>query len=83
MNEMVRQPRPRGPDSRHYDVASDRGAERAAVMYMIQIAKLNGINPQAWLVEALAWIAETPQSQLADLLPWNWAQEQARRKLAA
>jgi len=63
---------------------SDRGAERAAVMYtLIQTAKLNGVDPQAWLADVLAQIAETPQSQLADLLPWNWAQDHARRKLAA
>jgi transposase len=63
---------------------SDRGAERAAVMYtLIQTAKLNGVDPQAWLADVLARIADTPQSRLADLLPWNWAKEQTRRKLAA
>ena len=52
---------------------SERGAERAALMYtLIQTAKLNDVDPQAWLADVLARIADTPQTQLADLLPWNW-----------
>jgi transposase len=52
---------------------SDRGGERAALMYsLIQTAKLNGVDPQAWLADVLARIADTPQTRLADLLPWNW-----------
>ena len=52
---------------------SDRGGERAALMYsLIQTAKLNGVDPQAWLADVLARIAEIPQSGLQDLLPWNW-----------
>jgi hypothetical protein len=52
---------------------SDRGADRAAVMYtLIATAKLNDVDPQAWLAEVLARIADTPQGRLSDLLPWNW-----------
>lgn len=52
---------------------SERGADRAAFMYtLIGTAKLNDVDPQAWLADVLARIADTPQSQLADLLPWNW-----------
>ena len=52
---------------------SDRGAERAAVMYgLIGTAKLNDIDPQAWLADVLARIADTPQNRLDELLPWNW-----------
>jgi transposase len=52
---------------------SDRGAERAAVMYtLIQTAKLNHVDPQAWLADVLARIADIPQNRLEDLLPWNW-----------
>ena len=52
---------------------SDRGAERAAVIYsLIGTAKLNDIDPQAWLADVLAHIADTPQSRLGELLPWNW-----------
>ena len=52
---------------------SGRGAERAALMYtLIQTAKLNDIDPHAWLAHVLSRIAETPQSRLGELLPWNW-----------
>ena len=52
---------------------SDRGGERAAFMYgLIATAKLNDVDPQAWLADVLARIAGTPASRLDDLLPWNW-----------
>ncbi|PAP92353.1 IS66 family transposase [Mesorhizobium sp.] len=53
---------------------SDRGADRAAFMAtLINTAKLNGIDPQAWLADVLACIADTPITQIEDLLPWNWS----------
>ena len=56
---------------------SDRGGERAAVMYsLIGTAKLNGVDPQAWLADVLARIANHPARHLADLLPWNWQPSQ-------
>jgi len=52
---------------------SVRGAERAAVMYtLIQTAKLNDVDPQAWLADTLSKIADTPQTRLSELLPWKW-----------
>ena len=52
---------------------SDRGGQRAAVLYtLIQTARLNDIDPQAWLADVLARIADLPVSRLDDLLPWNW-----------
>lgn len=52
---------------------SDRGADRAAFMAtLIMTAKLNDIDPQAWLADVLANIADTPISRLQQLLPWNW-----------
>jgi len=52
---------------------SQRGAERAAAMAtLINTAKLNDVDPQAWLADVLARIADTRQSRLPDLLPWNW-----------
>ena len=52
---------------------SERGADRAAAMAtLIVTAKLNDVDPLAWLADVLARIAEMPQSRLADLLPWNW-----------
>ena len=63
---------------------SDRGADRAAFMYtMIVTAKLNDIDPQAWLADVLARIASLPQNRLPELLPWHWATQQGHRKLAA
>ncbi len=57
---------------------SDRGGQRAAVMYsLIGTAKLNNTDPQAWLGDVLARIAEHPVSRLDDLLPWNWCKPKA------
>jgi len=52
---------------------SDRGGERAAVMLtLIQTAKLNDVDPQAWFADVLARIADHKINDLAALLPWNW-----------
>jgi transposase len=56
---------------------SDRGADRAAaITTLITTAKLNDVDPLAWLADVLARIADIPQSRLSDLLPWNWKQSQ-------
>ena len=63
---------------------SERGAERAAVHYtLIQTAKLNDVDPQAWLADTLSKIAETPQSRLSELLPWTWTADRPSRAAAA
>src|SRR6266478_3857368 len=63
---------------------SDRGGQRAAAMYsLIVTAKLNNIDPQAWLADVLARIAEHPAHRLDELLPWNWRLLQARADQAA
>ena len=52
---------------------SDRGGERAAAMYsLIVTAKMNDVDPQAWLADVLARIADHPAQKLDELLPWNW-----------
>jgi transposase len=52
---------------------SDRGGHRAAAMYSLIItAKMNDIDPQAWLADVLARIATHPAHRLDELLPWNW-----------
>jgi transposase len=52
---------------------SERGADRAAIMAtLIMTAKLNDVDPQAWLADILARIASTPQGRLNELLPWEW-----------
>ena len=54
-------------------VGSDRGGERAAMMYsLIHTCRLNDVDPLAWLTDVLARIADLPQSRLHELLPWNW-----------
>jgi len=50
---------------------------------LIMTAKLNDIDPQAWLADVLARIAEHPVHRLDELLPWHWAAEMERRKVAA
>ncbi len=63
---------------------SDRGGERAAVMYtLIVTAKMNDVDPQAWLADVLDRIAEHPARRLDELLPWNWKKAQAAETLAA
>ena len=52
---------------------SERGANRAAVMAtLIMTAKLNGVDPQAWLADVLARINDHSVHRLDELLPWNW-----------
>ncbi len=56
---------------------SDRGGDRAAVLYtLIQTARLNDVDPQAWLADILARIADHPASRLEALLPWHWQPRQ-------
>ncbi len=63
---------------------SDRGGERTAALYsLIVTAKLNDINPQAWLADVLARIAEHPARNIDELLPWNWRPRSAPRSQAA
>jgi hypothetical protein len=58
---------------------SDRGGDRAAVMYtLICTAKLNDIDPQAWLADVLKRIAGHPAQRLDQLLPWNWKAQQLK-----
>jgi transposase len=63
---------------------SDRGGERAALIYtLIATARLNNVDPQAWLADVLARIAAIPQGQLGQLLPWNWRRADGMLSLAA
>ncbi|CAA2145157.1 hypothetical protein MBLL_04279 [Methylobacterium bullatum] len=51
----------------------DRGAERAATFYtLIETAKLNGLDTEAYLRDVLTCIAKHQARRLGDLLPWNW-----------
>ena len=53
-------------------MGSDAGGERAAAIYsLVQTAKLNGIDPEAYLREVLGRIADHPINRIDELLPWN------------
>ena len=52
---------------------STKGGERAAILYtIIETAKLNGHDPEAYLRDILNRIADHPINKIAELLPWNW-----------
>lgn len=52
---------------------SDSGGHRAAVIYtLIESAKLNDVDPRAWLADVLARIGDHPMKRINDLMPWNW-----------
>ena len=55
-------------------VGSDTGGDRAAVLYtLIESAKLNGLDPEAYLADVIDRMAKGhPNTRLAELLPWNW-----------
>jgi transposase len=52
---------------------SDEGGRRAAAIYtFIATAKLNDVDPQAWLADVLARLSDHPAKRIHELLPWNW-----------
>ena len=62
---------------------SDRGGERAAVMLtLIHSAKLNDVDPQAWLADVLARLQDHPARRIDELLPWNWKRERQEKAAA-
>lgn len=53
-------------------MGSDAGGERAAALYsLVETAKLNGVDPMAYLTEVFSRIADHPINRVAELLPWN------------
>jgi len=64
--------------------SSDSGGERAAVIYsLVETAKLNGVEPHAWLANVIGNIADHPMKQIDELLPWNWRDRKSEDSLAA
>jgi hypothetical protein len=55
--------RRRPPSRRHYT--------------LIETAKLNAIDPRAWLADVLARLPDHPAKRIAELLPWNWQPDRA------
>jgi transposase len=61
---------------------SDEGGRRAAAIYtLVETAKLNGVDPRAWLADVLARLPDHPARRIGELLPWNWKRD--RIKVAA
>ena len=65
-------------------MGSDAGGERAAAIYsLVETAKLNGLDPQAYLRDVLTRIADHPITRIEELLPWNIGGHDAAQRLAA
>jgi len=63
---------------------SESGARTWAILAsLINTAKLNGVDPRAWLADVLARIADHPASRLDELLPWHWPRRSEDSSLAA
>ena len=57
----------------HLFAGSDAGGDRAAAIYTLtETAKLNGVDPQAWLTDVLTRIADHPLNKVRELLPWRF-----------
>jgi transposase len=82
-NAAEREIRPIAMGRKNWTFAgSDEGGHRAAAIYtLIQTAKLNDVDPQAWLADVLARLHDHPAKRIDELLPWNW--KQAREAKAA
>ena len=73
-NAVERAIRPLAMTRKNYLFAgSDSGGIRAAAMYtLIETAKMNRLDPEAYLRDVIGRIADHPINRIAELLPWNW-----------
>jgi hypothetical protein len=56
-------------------MGSEGGGKSAAIAYtLIETAKLNGVDPQAWLTDTIGRIADHKITRLDELMPWRYAQ---------
>ena len=59
-------------------MGSEGGGKAAAIAYtLVETAKLNGVDPQAWLADTLSRIANLKITKLDELLPWRYARDRA------
>jgi len=57
-------------------MGSKGGGEAAAIAYtLIETARMNNVDPEAWLRWVLARVADHKMTRLEDLMPWNWTAE--------
>ena len=64
-------------------MGSPAGGKAAAIAHtLIETAKLNGLDPQAWLADVLHRIPEHPSNRIDELLPWNCKPHQALSQAA-
>ena len=83
-NAAEREIRPVAMGRKNWTFAgSDAGGHRAAAVYtLIQTARLNDVDPQAWLADILARLQDHPAKRIGELLPWNWKRERAQKAAA-
>jgi transposase len=83
-NAAEREIRPLALGRRNWTFAgSDAGGRRAAAIYtLIQTARLNDVDPQAWLADVLARLQDHPAKRIHELLPWNWMRERQEKAAA-
>jgi transposase len=58
------------------------GRRAAAIYTLIETAKLNDVDPQAWLADVLARLQDQPAKRIDELLPWNWQRERQQKAAA-
>ncbi len=61
---------------------SEEDKRRLVADTLVETAKLNGVDPQAWLAAVLARLADHPAKRITDLLPWNWDAATRSRRAA-
>ena len=62
---------------------SDEGGRRSAAIYtLINTAKLNDVDPQAWLADILSRLQDHPARRIDELLPWNWKPRHTQKAAA-
>ena len=74
-NAAERAMRPLALGRKNYLFAgSDEGGRRAAIIYtLIETARLNDVDPEAWLGDLISRIADHPNTKIDELLPWKWS----------